>query len=173
MENQVQNSNNMNKIKVKKEALKELLQNEASWVAQGLDPNKGILLMGKVGTGKTTAMKEYLRAQPKRGWELNAIEIASEFNIYGPGVVRKYLDNNHMIFIDDIGMESPSTHYGVTTRPAADIIIQRYSTERGNKVHFTTNKNLEDLGSIYGERIKDRLIEMVNIIHVEGDSWRV
>lgn len=80
---------------------------------------------------------------------------------------------------DDLGTETiPSKRFGEEKNVMAEIILSRYDRIqqehmtnmddqyrfKNHHTHFTTNKNAEQIEQLYGDRVRDRLKEMCNII---------
>ena len=82
------------------------------------------------------------------------------------------------LFIDDIGHEAnPVSHFGTIFSPMADLIQSRYDNHQewpqsNMTTHFTSNLSPEELRNRYGDFIFDRLVEMCDWIHIEGESFR-
>ena len=133
-----------------------------------LDLSKGILLIGKVGCGKTSLM-DLFRILHYR--EFNYVihatrEIAKEFNISGYEVLNKYGKMNKIICFDDLGVESNIKHFGNDCNTMAEILLSRYDLLKysGILTHATTNLNADELEKMYGNRVRSRLREMFNLI---------
>ena len=90
------------------------------------------------------------------------------------------LARNHYtcVFIDDIGHEPVSvSHFGTVFSPVAEFIKARYEKCQREPnwhraTHFTTNLSPEELRIRYGDYIFDRLVEMCDWVHIEGQSFR-
>jgi DNA replication protein DnaC len=80
---------------------------------------------------------------------------------------------------DDLGTEEiPAKRFGEQKNVMAEIILLRYGRIRSEALikmedhhrfknhhtHFTTNKNAQQIEDMYGDRVRDRLNEMCNII---------
>lgn len=135
------------------------------------DFNKGILLAGSIGVGKTLIMnvfcdiidnlttKNITRTHAKRIPELLKSKEAGFFD-------------KRPMFIDDLGREPKEvTHFGTQALPLIDLMSIRYDT--GAITLATTNFNGAKLTEFYGEAIYDRFIEMFNIIEMKGASKRL
>ena len=76
-----------------------------------------------------------------------------------------------MLIIDDLGEEPTKVLvYGMVHTPIVDLISSRYATQKMTIV--TTNLNADELKEKYGERVYDRLKEMVTSIIFENESYR-
>jgi hypothetical protein len=154
---------------------KEVLLDPDKWEALGLDPNKGLLLMGPIGVGKTYTMDKYLQNKNRGHWiEPQNMRRAIETHGFS------YFDQfqwDHLTF-DDLGKEPPMVNvYGSEFFPGQELIDLRYSvfqkTAGRNRTCFTTNLNKEMLREKYGERCYSRLIEMCNIVAITGEDLRL
>lgn len=148
-----------------------------------LDLEKGILLYGGVGTGKTTLFRIFKRLADaldiKEGYNrafavektnhivLDVRERPNEVNI------SKYFNGN--ICFDDLGQEaSDAKVYGNTVSVMGDILFNRYDRFQNNGIltHATTNLSEKELADKYGERIHSRAVEMFNWIQFDGKDLR-
>lgn len=147
-----------------------------------LDLNKGILLTGPVGCGKTTIMRAFTRLLPKGiQFGIKACrEITFELEEEGTKVIGRYSKTwearQYSIAkpycFDDLGVEQTANWYGKEYNVMAEIIQSRYDylLQRGLLTHFTTNLNAKEIEDIYGPRIRSRLNEMVNLISFDKTS---
>ena len=154
---------------------KNLILDQDRWVALGLDPNKGLLIMGPVGVGKTTLLNKYLENKNRGHW-IEPAFIGRGLVTHGTEYFRQF-EQDHFT-LDDLGKESETfTHYGHTFFPGQDMIDIRHNvftrTAGRNRTCFTTNLNQEGLKERYGERCYSRLTEMCNFIALVGEDFRV
>lgn len=149
------------------------------WMMQG--KKWGLLICGSVGTGKTTMLKAIFKMLDEHrhclrgnfyvgvmGWN-SAIEITNEcihhYNLYESDASRTYLG------IDDLGQEPEEINiFGSITHPLRDILLDRY--ERNQITIITSNLTPRDITERYGERVGDRLHEMMQVILFNGQSYR-
>ncbi|KQS34002.1 hypothetical protein [Dyadobacter sp. Leaf189] len=147
----------------------------------GFSLNKGIMLVGDVGCGKTQLM-ELCSKNPKLCYARHdCIEVAGEYTLPGDqggeNVIQYYSENSRSPdvsrtmghefygrFFDDLGAESSARHYGNEKNVMEQIILNRYKFHPHHMTHFTTNLVMEDLQEVYGKRVADRLKEMCNVI---------
>lgn len=150
-----------------------------------IDFKKGLLLAGAIGTGKTTAMKVFSKIF--RFGIISTRYVIREFNIEGMSVLNKYGRNSYImqgvplekkpitICFDDLGMEETNSQlYGNKANVIGEILLDRSDcfVDIGMITHATTNLLMDDLENIYGDRIKDRMVEMMNLVIFEGGSLR-
>lgn len=143
------------------------------------DLNRGILLQGKYGCGKTVLMETYslLHNHIVRKFSLNyplllfikAVELQEQIRKHSVNMfVRKPL------IIDEFGRESKTVQdYGNISRPLSELLSLR--SDAGTLTHGTTNFILNTLSSdeFYGGMIGDRLKAMFNFITLHGESRRI
>lgn len=130
--------------------------------------DKGILLLGPVGCGKTSLMtliKPFFqnefqyRIKPSR-------EISFEFINEGYPTIIKYGKSTNVYCFDDLGVEKSLKHFGNDCNTMAEILLSRYDNfiQSGIPTHATTNLNAEELEKLYGNRVRSRLREMFNLV---------
>ena len=146
--------------------------NERFETELGYSFQKGIMLRGKYGVGKTHMIRCL------KGNQINPIHMMSMIDIK-----RKVSDDGHhymgnknsMIYLDDVGSEDlPILHYGTPINWFKEFIEHRYYQNEGfNKIILSTNLNIKELADKYSERVTDRIAEMFNIIDVKGSSKRI
>jgi DNA replication protein DnaC len=155
-----------------KEVLYKLLiyviRDEENCIKHGIDLNKGILLNGPVGCGKTSLMTllKYF-TYPKDNYLIKSSrDIAIEFNDEGYPIIQKYGKSSKIWCFDDLGIENNIKHFGNECNTIAEVLLQRYDllTSQGIVTHATTNLNAEELERLYGNRIRSRLRGMFNLI---------
>jgi hypothetical protein len=146
------------------------------------DLNKGLMLQGNVGTGKSKFM-ELFRYNQKSSYVIKSartlVDEYCEEKDGGPVLISRYsrLINNKAVdltfgqkeiglCIDDVGTEREGMHYGTRMDVIQNLILNRYDRhhELAGKTHFTTNLTPSELEQKYGIRFRSRLNEMFNQI---------
>lgn len=154
------------------------------------DINKGLLICGDIGTGKTFAMKLFQKIN--RTFEIVttrhiirdyfAEKIPSQIiDKYG----RKCCLINHAgvmdktkprtVCFDDFGLESVSVkNYGNEQNILEEIMLDRYdmALSCGMKTYITTNLDIKLIEQNYGARVRDRFRETMNYITLTGKTKR-
>jgi len=140
----------------------------------GLDLNKGILLSGPVGCGKTSLMhliKPFLYS--KYDYKIKTTRMVSfEFAKYGFEALRPYTEKSNQqirltgFCFDDLGAEQQIKHFGNDCNVMAEILISRYEqfVENGSVTHITTNLSASEIEKAYGNRVRSRLRQMFNLV---------
>ncbi|WP_233898147.1 P-loop NTPase family protein [Tenacibaculum piscium] len=154
--------------------------NEFGLIKNNPDLNKGLLISGNIGVGKTLLMEIFqktgIQIYKKYGIKrtlftrgiscgnfvsdfMNSTKISTDFNLksYEKGT----------LFIDDLGVETLAfNQYELLEK----VLFERYRNEA--KSFITTNLTMLEILERYGVRVADRLPEMCNIINWRGTSFR-
>lgn len=142
--------------------------------AYGIDLNKGILLTGPIGCGKTSWMHliQLLMFQEQKYQVKSSRDIAFEFNKDGYEVINNYGNRNRRLCLDDIGVEQNIKFFGNECNTIAEILLHRYELHqhRGIITHATTNLSASQLEQLYGNRVRSRLRSMFNLISFPATS---
>lgn len=143
-----------------------------------LNPYKGILLYGPIGCGKTAIMNFFRHNQTNSFQIVSCADIAKDYAKDGHVAIYRFKNSipsndKHLTYgqqdigvcFDDMGTEVEKKHYGNEANVMAEIIFSRYPNKGlHSKTHFTTNCNIEVLTERYGDRVRSRLREMVNVV---------
>lgn len=140
-------------------------------------PNKGLILSGPKGVGKTMEfeiMNKYLQFDPNSSRRIlikNVKQIQEEYKIARDN--RKgaeYIDelvNAPELMIDDLGLEDYEFNdYGTIRNLIEDIMMLRYPLFCRKQVitHATTNLTDKEFVKIYDSRLIDRMKEMFVLV---------
>ncbi len=150
------------------------LKDEQSCLQNNIDLNKGILLSGPIGCGKTTLMNlmKHLTATEHKFYVKHCRDISYEFIQDGYEVIHKYskgklyVSEPKTICFDDLGTEKNLKYFGNECNVMAEILLSRYDVFIAKKIptHLTTNLSASEIESAYGNRVRSRLRSMINLI---------
>ena len=156
------------------------LKDEVMATHFNLDLSKGILLSGPVGCGKTTLMTLMRHvAQPNYKFIMKTCrDISFEFIKDGYQTIHKYSNGNNSYSeyrnycFDDLGVETNLKYYGNECNVMAEIILSRYDLFISKKVitHITSNLSASEIETTYGNRVRSRLRNMLNLIAFDKDT---
>ncbi|MDY7397027.1 ATPase [Aureibaculum sp. 2210JD6-5] len=150
-----------------------IIGDEHSCLANNMDINKGILLTGPIGCGKTSLMNlvKFLLPIKKRYKIIPARNVSYDFYKKGYETVIQNSIAGRYCF-DDLGVERYVKHYGNECNVLGEILLSRYDLWVQKKVitHATTNLNANELETWYGIRVRSRLREMFNLIAFDTSS---
>lgn len=145
------------------------IRDKESCASYGIDINKGILLSGPVGCGKTSLMKLLRHIVPlSRPYEvIPCRNVTFSFNHLGYKTIEAY-GNSKFICFDDLGVEPSGSFYGKDLNVMGEVLLSRYElyqqTKHKIKTHATTNLNAEELEERYGNRVRSRMRELFNLV---------
>ena len=136
---------------------------------------KGILLIGGYGTGKSTIITAFQRVGfPDKEFKSKSCPSISESWNFKD---KQYFSDNW--YFDEFGHETEGQFAKKDSVPAmAKILEERYyqrhftkSTNTGFTI-LSTNLTMQDIAKKYGERLADRIRDMFNVMLLLGDSFR-
>lgn len=149
--------------------------------------NRGILMMGGVGNGKTTIMEAFSKNKIACFKKIEAAEMvhyvkmkgAESWKIflsgsYSPGLKENFHQRYCGWLIDDLGTEEVINDFGNRLDIIANIVfaIEKDRRKYAGMFHFTTNLGAKELQERYGARITSRLGELCNQVVLPGDDRR-
>ena len=153
-----------------KDAIEVILKYFAGINTKKYPLNKGLLIHGCIGSGKTITLK--IIQQLVKNFSINNIrDVVADFNIGGFDAIDSLVKNRTRAF-DDIGQENNGKFYANETNVVQELIIRRYERfqNSGQITHFTTNFGTkEHFIKRYGKRAFDRLTEMCSSV-ILGDN---
>lgn len=149
------------------------IKDKASCEKFGIDIDKGILLTGPVGCGKTSMMRLLKHMVPHfRPYEvIPTRNIVFGFNNIGYRIIEQY--GNHQFFcFDDLGVEPTGRYFGKDCNVLGEILLSRYDLflKHKLKTHATTNLNANELEGRYGNRVRSRMRELFNLVAFDKKS---
>lgn len=153
------------------------LRDEPTCFQYGIDLNKGIILSGPVGCGKTTLMNlmKNLTSMEHKFFIKPCRDISFEFIQHGYEIIHKYSKNSKLgggqpLFVrycfDDLGTENNLKYFGNECNVMAEILLSRYDlfTGKSLQTHITTNLSASEIENVYGNRVRSRMRQMFNLI---------
>ena len=156
------------------------LKDEPTCFQYGINLNKGILLTGPIGCGKTSLMNlmKYLTATEHKFFVKPCRDISFEFIQDGYQIIHKYSigklyqSEPRTYCFDDLGTENNLKYFGNECNVMAEILLSRYDLFISKKLltHITTNLSATEIEKHYGNRVRSRLREMVNLIAFEKSA---
>lgn len=150
------------------------IRDEENCKKHKLDLDKGILLIGKIGCGKTSLMEIFKILFYRDYMYLlkSTRDVAKEFNTNGFETLNKYGKMQRIICFDDLGVETNIKHFGNDCNTMAEVLLSRYDLMKydGIITHATTNLNANELEKVYGNRVRSRLREMFNVLSFPSDT---
>lgn len=156
------------------------LKDEPTCFQYNLDLNKGILLSGPIGCGKTSLMNimKYLTPTENKFYVKPCRDISFEFIQDGYQIIHKYSKGKlyesepKTICFDDLGTENNLKYYGNECNVMAEIILSRYDIYTTKKIqtHITTNLSASEIEAQYGNRVRSRMRELFNLIAFDNNA---
>ena len=139
-----------------------------------IDLNKGLLLSGPIGCGKTSLMNlmKYITPTDHKFYLKPCRDISFEFIQDGYDVIHKYSKGKlyqsepKTICFDDLGTENNLKYYGNECNVMAEILLSRYDIfiSKNIQTHITTNLSASEIETHYGNRVRSRMRAMFNLI---------
>lgn len=149
--------------------------------------NKGILLYGNIGVGKSFIFEVLEALHKKHSYCGFAVKNVSTLSLMDETI--RYLSNPGLaendktlyqyyskstIHFEDLGRERKIKHFGNEIEIMDEYLLLRYNEFRktGLKTYITTNLNPKEIEKRYSPQLNDRLYQMFNIIKLPGKSRR-
>ncbi len=155
------------------------LKDETICNKAGISLQKGILLSGPIGSGKTSLMNLMKHITPtEHKFSVKPCrDISFEFIQDGYEIIHRYSKGSlyqsepRTFCFDDLGTENNLKYYGNECNVMAEILLSRYDlfVSRKLQTHITTNLSASEIEKQYGNRVRSRLREMVNLIGFNRD----
>ncbi len=143
-----------------------------------LNPERGLLIYGNIGTGKSVLMKAVLRFVTKY-WLRDSGEAVNPKWINVPTFCGTYATDGFSVFdslpmgFDELGTEiAPTNHVGNKLNVIAHLINTIYDSKTDIPKIVTTNCSLAGILSLYGARTVDRIAQLFNLVELKGASRR-
>lgn len=156
------------------------LQDEKPSGKLNVNFQKGILITGPVGSGKTSIMhlmRFFLPTQNRYNIK-SCRDVSFDFIKDGYETIHRYSRhsfNNHNPVtwcFDDLGTENNLKYFGNECNVMAEVLLSRYDlfVSRNLLTHLTTNLSASEIEEQYGNRVRSRLREMMNLISFEKNA---
>lgn len=156
------------------------LKDEPTCFQYGINVDKGILLSGPIGCGKTSLMNimKYLTPAEHKFFVKPCRDISFEFIQEGYQIIHKYSKGKlyesepKIICFDDLGTENNLKYYGNECNVMAEILLSRYDIFIAKKIptHITTNLSASEIETHYGKRVRSRMRELFNLIAYDNNT---
>jgi energy-coupling factor transporter ATP-binding protein EcfA2 len=150
------------------------LKDEQACSQLNIDLEKGILLTGPIGCGKTTLINlmKFLTPSEHKFIVKPCRDISFEFIQDGYQIIHKYSKGKlyqsepRTYCFDDLGTENNLKYFGNECNVIAEILLNRYDLfiAKKLKTHLTTNLSATEIETQYGNRVRSRLRSMLNLI---------
>lgn len=150
------------------------LKDEVTCFQYDINLNKGILLSGPVGCGKTSLMNlmKNLTSTEHKFYIKSCRDVSFEFIQEGYEVIHKYSKGKlyqsdpKTICFDDLGTENNLKYFGNECNVMAEILLSRYDIyiSKNIQTHITTNLSASEIETQYGNRVRSRMRAMFNLI---------
>lgn len=152
------------------EAVKDYIRN----MDDNLHMGRGLMLIGPVGTGKTTmavaALRELIEKEPNQGYFIPMVSLLDQLNEERDSrshILEERIRHTRLLVLDDLGAEYD--HAWVAAKIDA-IITERYNRMKSTIV--TSNLRRDEIRDRYQMRIFDRLKSTSKLITFAGKSLR-
>ncbi len=157
-------------------------------VARALWPGgkkPGLMMCGTVGNGKTTMLRAIQRAcnwlwesgripPDMAAHDLDKVVVLTAKDIAQQAASPEWFGRTAarpVLGIDDFGAEPAEVlTYGNVIAPLTDLVEHRYA--RGLYTILTTNLTGQEIAAKYGQRVADRLREMLQVVVFTNASYR-
>ena len=151
------------------------LKDQPTCLQLNIDLNKGIMLSGPVGCGKTSLMNvmKHLTPVANKFSVKPCRDISFEFIKEGYEIIHKYSKSApKIICFDDLGTENNLKYFGNECNVMAEILLSRYDLfiSRKLQTHITTNLSASEIEETYGNRVRSRLRSTLNLIAFDKDT---
>ncbi len=160
----------------------QYFSDDIAFEKDGHSLEKGIMLFGPVGCGKTSLMKMFAFNTSKPFGVISCRTIADKYSKDGSNALLEfsnmpacYPEQNFGLTslgrcFDDLGTEDSKKNFGNEVNVMQDVIFKIYDNELIGNFHITTNLSGSEIEEAYGSRIRSRLREMMNVLTFDKNS---
>lgn len=160
--------------------LTEYFSRDDAFTDRGFDLNKGLLVVGPIGTGKSEAFnvfREMFRGSQNGFFKvISCRHLIRDYTEKGAKVLNEYgRESKSTVYFDDLGLEEVNVKmFGNSANVMSEILIDRYDSfkTKGVLTYASSNLTPSQFEKVYGARMRDRMKEMFNLITVKGKSFR-
>src|SRR5690606_3294245 len=163
----------------------EYFGEDPAFEKRGYNHNKGLLLFGGVGVGKTHLLSmfrnnqkcsyqvvacqdvegAYARSGDDRNEKTGEVGLKKYYGLVSLSGANQYGQTSMGFMFDDLGQENIATKfYGTERNVMMEVLSHRYKNGLFTSTHLTTNLSAEQIKETYGIRVADRMREMFNLI---------
>ena len=144
----------------------------------GIDFQKGLLISGPVGCGKTSLLNLFrIMVISHSPYQIvSCRDISLTFMDQGFSSLKYYSGAEQkkpsVFCFDDLGTETSMKYFGNETNVMAEILLSRYDLLINRKIqtHITTNLSATELEAAYGNRVRSRMRQMFNLIAFDAET---
>ena len=141
------------------------IEQVAEWLLEC--PQRGLLLYGSLGNGKSTMLRTIHRLMSGNSYLITAKMAYDRFK----ESERLTFPRDSVLLVDDLGAEPERCLvYGEEHHPLTDLLLQRY--DQNATTIIATNLTVDALRQRYGDRLFDRFSEMYVAILYNAPSYR-
>jgi DNA replication protein DnaC len=140
---------------------------------EGIVLNKGLLLRGTSGLGKTDLVKWASGNEIKPIKIISTLDITDQLKANGEADLSN-LGDFKILYIDDVGTEEETVNYFGTKILFFKNFIESYYLKNKNfhRLIVSTNLSMQQIEEKYGFRVRSRMNEMFNKVDVSGTDLR-
>jgi len=164
------------------EAQIEHLSAKLQEIIKTLPEDKGLLLWGAPGVGKTYAMAALARhyisegfAAARTGYELLCLQLRDTFKSKARETelsVIKPLLSADKLFIEDIGTTKSEGNIESDFSVRTLLVLLDWRLENCLATYLTTNRPVEELAKTFDERVASRLLQACEVVKLTGQDKR-